>query len=277
MPPDLLEQAKKYLGEGDRKVGELLAALERNQHDWEAKIRQAEDLRREAEAEREQARTLFLRAKSEREERAEKAWEESRVVIQEAREEIRRLIRDFKSQGRSDVHGLDRSIREKEAFLRQSFAKKEGEPEAGKPSRILRLSLEPEGNAPAPLKRNDRLGKKDRAEGREENFFTGSVQYEVPAAIRELKIIGLRVEEALPLVEKAIDEAFLGGLRELEVIHGAGTGRLRKAVRDYLRKHDFVENFGPGGPGRGGDGVTVVKIGPAARKGQHKTLRMVSK
>ena len=101
------------------------------------------------------------------------------------------------------------------------------------------------------------------------------MQYEVPAAARELKIIGLRVEEALPLVDKAIDEALLGGLRELEVIHGAGTGRLRKAVRDYLREHDFVENFGPGGPGRGGDGVTVVEVGPAARKGRPKMSRTV--
>ena len=81
-----------------------------------------------------------------------------------------------------------------------------------------------------------------------------------------MKIIGLRVEEALPLVDKAIDEALLGGLKELEVIHGAGTGRLRKAVRDHLQEHDFVENFGPGGPGRGGDGVTVVAVGSGARR-----------
>ena len=277
MPPELLEQAKKYLGEGDRKVGELLAALERNQHEWEDRIRKAEGLKREAEADREQARTILLRAKTEREERAEKAREESGEVIQEAREELRRLIREFKAQGRSDVHDLDRSIREKESILRQSLSKAEEEPGTDKPPRILRLGLESDGNASALLKRNDRRDKKSRTGGRKEHFLTGSVQYEIPAARRELKIIGLRVEEALPLVEKAIDAALLGGLRELEVIHGAGTGRLRKAVRDYLQEHDFVENFGPGGPGRGGDGVTVVEVGPAARKGPHKMPRTVSK
>ena len=81
------------------------------------------------------------------------------------------------------------------------------------------------------------------------------------------------VEDALPLVDKAIDEALLGGLRELEVIHGAGTGRLRKAVRDHLKEHAFVKNFGPAGPGRGGDGMTVVEVGPSPRKAPRKMKR----
>jgi DNA mismatch repair protein MutS2 len=89
------------------------------------------------------------------------------------------------------------------------------------------------------------------------------IHYEIPSAARELKVIGQRVEEALPLVDKAIDEAFLAGLKELEIIHGAGTGRLRQAIREYLKEHAFVKSFLPGGPGRGGDGVTVVEIGPA--------------
>jgi DNA mismatch repair protein MutS2 len=275
MPPELLEQAKSYLGEGDRKVGEFLAALERNQQEWENKIREAEGLKREAGTDREQACALLLRAKAEKEERLEKARDESREVIQEAREELRRLIWEFKAQGQSDVHGLDRAIREKESSLRQSFSKEEEGSETGKSARIFRLGLESDGTLPAPRRRNDRFGEKNRTGGREEQFFSGSVQYEVPAAARELKIVGFRVEEALPLVDKAIDEALLGGLRELQVIHGAGTGRLRKAVRDYLREHDFVENFGPGGPGRGGDGVTVVEVGPAARKGRPKMPRTV--
>jgi DNA mismatch repair protein MutS2 len=207
----------------------------------------------------------------------EKARDESRQVIQEAREDLRRLIREFKAQGRSDVHGLDRAIREKESNLRQSFSKEEEGSETGKPGRILRLGLETDGTLPVPPRRRDRFGGKNRTGGRAEQFWAGSVEYEVPAAARELKIIGFRVEEALPLVDKAIDEALLGGLRELQVIHGAGTGRLRKAVRDYLREHDFVESFGPGGPGRGGDGVTVVEVGPTARKGRPKTSRAVPK
>jgi len=81
------------------------------------------------------------------------------------------------------------------------------------------------------------------------------------------------LREYTDLVEPlSIDEAFLAGLKELEVIHGAGTGRLRKAIREHLREHGFVKAFGPGGPGRGGDGVTVVEIGasPAGPSGKSK-------
>jgi DNA mismatch repair protein MutS2 len=268
MPPGLMERAKSYLGEGDRKVGELLAALERNQQEWEEKIREAGVLEKEARADREQARALLLRARAEEEERLEKARDDSRQLIREAREELRRMIQDFKARGRSDVHDLDRTIRERESSLRQSLAGKEEGSETGKPARTWRLGLEPAGNRDAPRSQNDRQ--------RDKRVSAGSVRYEVPAAARELKIIGLRVEEALPLVDKAIDEAFLGGLRELEVIHGAGTGRLRKAVRDYLREHEFVENFGPGGPGRGGDGVTVIAVGSGARRRRAGATRAVS-
>ncbi len=267
MPPELIGRAKSYLGEGDRKMGELLAALERNQQEWENKIREAEDLKRAARADREQADAVLLRAKAEAEERLEKVQGDSRQVIQEARDELRQLIRDFKARKQSDVHGLDQAIREKESSLRRSLSWKEEGSETDRTARILRLGLEPRGNPCAPASRKG---------GGEEHFLDGSVRYEVPSAARELKIIGLRVEEALPLVDKAIDAALLGGLRELEVIHGAGTGRLRKAVRDYLREHDFVENFGPGGPGRGGDGVTVVAVGSGVRGKHSKAPRMAS-
>ena len=80
MPPELIGRAKSYLGEGDRKMGELLAALERNQQEWENKIREAEDLKRAARADREQARAVLLRAKAEEEERLEKAQDDSRQV-----------------------------------------------------------------------------------------------------------------------------------------------------------------------------------------------------
>jgi len=276
MPAELIARAKGYLGEGDRKVGELLAALERHQQEWENKIRKTEDLEREARMDREQARDLLLRAKAEEEERLQKAREDSHRVIREAREELRRMIRDFKAQGRNDVHGLDLAIREKESSLQRALSGEGKGSETGKPPRIWRLGLEP-GESHPPFPRGERAGGgRTRKPRGEEPFSAGSVEYAVPAAARELKIIGLRVEEALPLVDKAIDEALLGGLRELEVIHGAGTGRLRKAVRDYLREHDFVENFGPGGPGRGGDGVTVVAVGSGARRGRPRSPRAVS-
>ena len=76
----------------------------------------------------------------------------------------------------------------------------------------------------------------------------------------ELNIIGLRVEEALPKVDKALDEAILSGLARLSVIHGVGTGALRQAVREFLVDHPLVKNFSSPG-GLRGAGLTEIEIG----------------
>jgi DNA mismatch repair protein MutS2 len=76
----------------------------------------------------------------------------------------------------------------------------------------------------------------------------------------EVKVIGLRVEEALPIVEKALDKALVGGLRSISIIHGKGTGRLRQAVRDYLSQHALVRSFRSEDIRGGGEGVTVVEL-----------------
>jgi DNA mismatch repair protein MutS2 len=276
LPAELIERAKNYLGEGDRKMGELLASLERTQHEFENKIRETKDLRREAEIDREQAHAVLLRAKAEKEKFMDGARDEARQMVQEAREELRQLIREFKARGRSDVHRLGQAIKEQEEKLQQFFVTEAEGPEDGKPSPSYRGDLKLSANFSSLLKLPDRSGKKWKTGEKKVGVLAPLVQYEVPTPARELKIIGLRVEEAIPLVDKAIDEAFLGGLSELEVIHGAGTGRLRKAVRDHLREHTLVKTYTPGGTGRGGDGVTVVEIGPSALPAHSKIKRTVN-
>ena len=66
------------------------------------------------------------------------------------------------------------------------------------------------------------------------------------------------VDEALENLGFFLDKAFLAGLPWARIIHGMGTGRLRKAVRDILKEHPQVDHFEPGKEGEGGDGVTVV-------------------
>ncbi|MCB2193248.1 MAG: Smr/MutS family protein [Deltaproteobacteria bacterium] len=76
----------------------------------------------------------------------------------------------------------------------------------------------------------------------------------------DLNLIGKRVEEALPLVDKALDQALLAGRSEIRVVHGMGTGRLRAAVREYLSGHPAVSSFRAGQRGEGGAGVTVAQV-----------------
>jgi len=77
----------------------------------------------------------------------------------------------------------------------------------------------------------------------------------VPA---EINLVGLTVDEALPRVDKLLDDAALSDHRELRVIHGFGAGRLRKAVAQFLDGHPHVASFKLGAEGRGG--VTVVEL-----------------
>jgi DNA mismatch repair protein MutS2 len=71
---------------------------------------------------------------------------------------------------------------------------------------------------------------------------------------------GLRADEALRELQGFLDRAALEGGETAFVIHGHGTGALRKAVREYLAISPYVERFRPGGPGEGGDGVSVVSL-----------------
>ena len=266
-PQDLVQKARGYLGGGERQVGELLQRLEQTQQEMEGKLREAEETKREAESFRRQTEALLARARTEEERLLHQTREEAREAVGKAREELRRLINEFKARGRTDLHRLEREIEAEEGKLGRWLSKKSEEASAkeGVPP-----SPAPADSPPATLVQlreaiAQRMGKKPGRSAKR-----GLLDYHLPPANREIKVIGLRVEEAIPLVDKAIDEAFLAGLKELEVIHGSGTGRLRQAIREHLQDHGAVKSFLAGGPGRGGNGVTVVEIGPAPSDRPHQ-------
>ena len=74
-------------------------------------------------------------------------------------------------------------------------------------------------------------------------------------------MVGYHVDEAIPLIEKAVDRALVEGKLSLTIIHGYGTGRLRGAIRDHLRGLPFIKTVNSADPRSGGDGVTVAEIG----------------
>jgi DNA mismatch repair protein MutS2 len=75
-----------------------------------------------------------------------------------------------------------------------------------------------------------------------------------------LNLIGLRVDEALSGLEPFLNHASLAERKEVTIIHGLGTGVLRKAVREYLTGHPLVEQFRSGELSEGGNGVTIVTL-----------------
>jgi DNA mismatch repair protein MutS2 len=74
--------------------------------------------------------------------------------------------------------------------------------------------------------------------------------------VQSLNIIGLRVDEALPLVDRLLDQALLNGAEHVDIIHGVGTGRLKKAVWEHLRRHGAVQEL----HADANPGVTVVDL-----------------
>lgn len=100
----------------------------------------------------------------------------------------------------------------------------------------------------APARRRRRPGPAPRHDDLEE---------ETP---RELNLIGQRVEPALDALERFLDQALLASHRQVRIIHGHGSGQLRRAVRERLRGHPAVARHQPGRPEEGGDGATVVEL-----------------
>lgn len=76
----------------------------------------------------------------------------------------------------------------------------------------------------------------------------------------EINLIGKTVDEAIPLLDKYLDDAYLAKLHQVTVIHGMGTGALRNAVQSHCRKSKYVKSYRMGEYGEGGYGVTVVEF-----------------
>jgi len=86
----------------------------------------------------------------------------------------------------------------------------------------------------------------------------------VPLQVKETNIVvdvrGQTAEEAQEAVVACLDRAALAGAQTVRIIHGHGTGRLKQALRDYLKTSPYVASFRSGERAEGGDGVTVVNV-----------------
>ena len=80
------------------------------------------------------------------------------------------------------------------------------------------------------------------------------------AASSEVDLRGMMVDEALASLDIFLDNALLGHLESVRIIHGKGTGAVRKAVREHLKRSRYVKSFRPGRYGEGEDGVTVAEL-----------------
>jgi DNA mismatch repair protein MutS2 len=119
----------------------------------------------------------------------------------------------------------------------------------------------------------DVRGKRMRARVGEITVISGPPPASRPAPVRvhvdlapregmlsELQVIGCAVEEAVDRVSKFLDGAMLSDLREVRIVHGFGTGQLRKGIHAFLKRHPLVLSYGAAPDMQGGGGATVVTL-----------------
>ena len=76
----------------------------------------------------------------------------------------------------------------------------------------------------------------------------------------EINVIGQNVEEACFMVDKYLDNCILNGLMNVRIVHGKGTGALKKGIHSFLKNHPHVKSLRLGTFGEGEDGVTIVEL-----------------
>ncbi len=152
-----------------------------------------------------------------------------------------------------------------------------GEPEVGDPVRVISLGQVgellalPDGRGEAevqigalklrvPAADLERLSRrKARAEEQRFNVTLPSI-IERPIPDEQLDLRGQRAEEVFDRVERYLNDAYMGGLQQVRIVHGKGTGALRQVVRNLLSHNPLVKSFATPSEKEGGDGVTIVTL-----------------
>jgi DNA mismatch repair protein MutS2 len=110
--------------------------------------------------------------------------------------------------------------------------------------------------AAEPPSQAGRLEKLQRAASRATSVHLSSTE----EARAELNVIGRTTDEAVDEADKFLDEAFMNSFQHVRIVHGHGTGALRKAISDFLKNHPHVERFSPAPQNQGGAGATLVEL-----------------
>lgn len=87
---------------------------------------------------------------------------------------------------------------------------------------------------------------------------SGSLLSKVTSISTEINLLGKRVDEAISILEKYLDDAYLSRLPSVRIVHGKGTGALRQATHELLRRSKFVKSYHLAAYGEGDAGVTIV-------------------
>lgn len=276
LSPEILEQAEGYLDQEELRVYRLLAELEAAQQQLAYEQEKLAAREAELEQQKQEVEQELQALKDEQERWRQEAQAQAQERIRRAEAEFKEIVRRLK-EGQESWGRLRQEFSAEQAQLLQDLtpkprpAKTEA-PEYGPGQKVFLPALGLSGKVLAAAGRDGRLEVqvrkvKLRVLPEEITPLTGGVESAAKDAISRgrhlppewlpsLNVVGLRVDEALPLVDRLIDQAMLHGQEKVDIIHGVGTGKLKAAVWDYLKHHRAVKAV----HGDDNPGVTVVEL-----------------
>ena len=282
----ILERARHYREGGGQEVSRVLETLEKLKSEAEKERIELRQMKEETVSKRQRLKELAEQIKRRRQEIFGRAEEEARKSVLAIEEELKEWIRRKKEEKAESrlprFHVQRREIQAIKERLLPASKRKDGSSSSAVPKmgeRVRIESLRSEGVLLKIEEDDDRVevmtekGKVKaslsdivRVNGREEEkgaqapkpaWTAKGIPQEPPSS---LNVIGLTVEDALPLIDRFIDQALLQGPEKIQIIHGVGSGRLREGIGKFLRNHQGVKRFGLGEGIRGGAGITIVEL-----------------
>lgn len=287
---DILKEASDLVGKNDRDFEDVLTQLEQQRQQMEFARAEAERLRKETEKIRKQSEEYNIQLQLERDKAMEQARIEARQIIEDARRTANAAAEELKALKKQlSEHADTQGINQRQAELRKSLNDAEIRIRAGQPQKqrpeptrgimigdtvellklgtkasviainkdgtyqlqagILKMNAKPEEvyllEHENPYKEK---GGRPAHSGRE---------MKLTAMATEVDLRGMDSVEAICVLERYLDEAMRANLKSVRIIHGKGTGVLRSAVQQALRKNKYVKKYRLGVYGEGEDGVTI--------------------
>ena len=287
----ILEQARSLVSQNDVNFEDVLTQLDQQRQEMEKAKEEAERLRRETEKQKEKSDEYYAQIKQEKEKAAQQARKEAQFIIDDARraadavyEELKQLRKQAKNgafiPGSNEKQaGMRRSLNEAEQKL-QPQREQKARPEVTRAIRVgdtvelLKLGTKASvlainkdgsyqlraGIMQVTAKPDEVYLLENETQNAAKKVIAGKVRELKAAAQPELDIRGMAVDEALPVLDNFLDAAYMGNLPNARIIHGKGTGVLRSAVQEELRRCKYVKSFRLGVYGEGESGVTIVEF-----------------
>lgn len=286
IPQEIIDRARTLLSDEEIKVEDIINELNQERNRYQKLRQEMEEFRNHEKELKEKYEKMIEEQQQKHEKEMKAAREEAEAIVEETKKETRRIISDLKEQDYTQRSEVDRAqtsanqdLKELSQILEAENEKEKDQVsaddfEVGDQVRVRSIGRKGEityidrdkkeaqiqagiMQVTAPLAD---LVKVDIPEDNEEkqlkNYRVQKAQHVSP----KLDLRGERYDAAQHKVDKYLDDAFLAGLNEVEIVHGKGTGALRQAVEEILENNSHVKDYRLGRQKEGGMGVTIVKI-----------------